>query len=69
MLRHLHTPPPNIIIGEVVVGVCPTATPVRWIPCTSLTADIPLYQAAVTVSSSELLPALVLASASNWLSQ
>lgn len=45
-----------------------TALPVRQISCTSLTADIPLYQPAVTVSSPELLPGLVLASAPNWLS-
>lgn len=36
--------------------------------CTSLTADILLYEAAGSVSSPELLPAPVLASAPNWLS-
>lgn len=40
----------------------------RQISCTSLTADILLYQAAGSVSSPELLPAPVLASAPNWLS-
>lgn len=57
-----------IIIGEAAVHVGLTPLPGRQISCTSLTADILLYQPAVTVSSPELLPDLVLASAPNWLS-